>query len=138
MPNADEMRATMQLYLERVGAGDVAGVMALFSDDIAVEDPVGGAPETRVVGIDAVHNFFRNGFARSHPVPQLEVAIRTTGGNEAAMAFTLGLTLGDDLYEFDIIDVMTFDRDGKISSLRAFWNPSEGREVRSAPGSPGA
>lgn len=138
MPTADQMRATMQLYLERVADADVAGVIDLFSQDIRVEDPVGGAAGTHVVGRDAVLAFFREGFARSRPKPRLEGSIRTTGGDEAAMAFVLGLSLGDEQFEFDIIDVMSFDSHGKICKLRAFWNPAEGRRVRSEPESPEA
>jgi steroid delta-isomerase len=135
MPTAEQMRDTMQQYLERVAQGDVDGVLALFSDDVSVEDPVGGAPGTHLVGREAVGAFFRKGFARSRPAPRLQGPIRTTAGNEAAMSFVLGLALGDDLLEFDVIDVMRFDEEGKVATLRAFWNPAEGRKVLSEPGS---
>lgn len=127
MLSADEMRSTMELYLERVGRGDVEGVLALFSDSISVEDPVGGPPGSHIVGLEAVAEFFRAGFPPARPSPTLAGAIRTTAGNEAAMPFTLRVHLGDQFCELDVIDVMTFDPDGKISSLRAFWNRSEAR-----------
>jgi steroid delta-isomerase len=135
MPTAEQMRTTMLTYLERVSRGDVDGVIELFSDDISVEDPVGGPPETHVVGRDNVHAFFAKGFVRSRPMPSIQGPVRTTGGNEAAIAFKLGLHLGDKALEFDVIDVMRFDANGKICSLRAFWNPAEGRLLGTEPGS---
>jgi hypothetical protein len=32
--------------------------------------------------------------------------------------------LGDDTYQLDIIDNMTFDDAGKITTMRAFFDPS--------------
>jgi steroid delta-isomerase len=120
----------MQRYLELVGRGDVDGVLSLFADSISVEDPVGGAPGTHVIGHDAVAAFFGRGFERSRPRPTPTGPIRTTGGNEAAMPFTLQITLSEKTYEIDVIDVMAFDDDGKITSLRAFWNRDEMRPVQ--------
>ena len=131
MPTPEEMRATMKLYLERVAAGDVDGVMRLFSDAISVEDPVGGPPGTHVIGFESVREFFRKGFERSNPHPTLTGAIRTTAGNEAAMPFVLRLELRGRSMEIDVIDVMGFDDTAKVVSLRAFWNPEEMRPVES-------
>ena len=129
MPTPEEMRATMSRYLELVEAGDVDGVLALFSNDISVEDPVGGPPGTHMVGQDDVGAFFRKGFERSRPRPRATGPIRTTGGLEAAMPFVLQLELRTGPVEIDVIDVMTFDDAGKVTSLRAFWNANEMRPV---------
>lgn len=125
MPTAEEMRAAMKQYLAHVAERDVEAVLGLFTDDISVEDPVGGAPGTHVVGREEVGAFFRKGFARSKPTPVLSGPIHTTLANEAAMAFTLQLELGDKHCEVDVIDVVTFDESGRIARLRAFWNPEE-------------
>ena len=125
MPTAEEMRETLVLYLRRVAEHDAEAVLALFADEISVEDPVGGPPGTHVQGREAVGEFFRKGFSRTRPVPTLTGPIRTTHGNEAAMAFTLRLELGGQPREIDVIDVVSFDATGKITRLRAFWNPDE-------------
>ncbi len=127
MPRADRMRAQMLKYLEGVEAGDVEAVVSLFADSISVEDPVGGPPGTHVVGVDAVREFFREGFETSHPRPQREGSVVTTAGDEAAMAFTLRLELAGVVTEIDVIDVMRFDGEDRIISLRAFWNCREAR-----------
>jgi steroid delta-isomerase len=129
MPTPEVMRATMKRYLDRVRANDVEGVLALFAPDVSVEDPVGGPVGTRVVGLEAVSAFFRKGFEHSRPAPSPAGPIVTTGGHEGAMPFTLRLVLGGRTHELDVIDVMTFDDDGRITALRAFWNPREARPV---------
>jgi len=45
------------------------------------------------------------------------------------MPFTLQLTLRNKVHEIDVIDVTAFDDDGKITSLRAFWNTDEMQPV---------
>lgn len=129
MPTADEMRETMQRYLAYVGAGDVDGVLALFAEDVSVEDPVGGPPGTHVIGRERVERFFRKGFARSRPVPRPTGAIRTTPAAQAAMPFVLELDLGGRRCEIDVIDEMRFDEAGRITALRAFWNADDARPV---------
>ncbi len=127
MPTPDEMRATLTRYLERVGRRDVEGVVALMSEDVSVEDPVGGPEGTHVVGRDEVERFFRRGFAYSRPTPLATGPIRTTGGHEAAMPFLLQLDLGGRRSELDVIDVVTFDDAGRIRRLRAFWDIRDAR-----------
>jgi len=134
MPTAEEMRATLRRYLERVAENDVDGVLDLFTDDVSVEDPVGGPPGTHVVGREAVERFFRKGFARSRPSPTLTGPIRVTGVGQAAMPFVLRLELAGELKEIDVIDVVRFDSDGRINSLRAFWRFEDARSVEATEG----
>jgi len=119
------MRATLERYLKLVGEHDVEGVVALFAEDVSVEDPVGGSPGTHVVGRDDVAAFFREGFARSRPRPRRRGEIVTTGDGQAAMAFTLELELRGEAREVEVIDFIRFDPSGKIIELRAFWNEEE-------------
>ena len=129
MPTPETMRKTAQRYLGLVGRQDLEGVLRLFADSISVEDPVGGPPGTHVVGLEAVSQFFKKGFARSHPSPRLAGPIVTTGGDEVAFSFVLRLELLGRPHELDVVDVLQFDESGQIRSLRAFWNYEERREV---------
>ena len=129
MPDAAEMRDRMKRYLEAVAAQDVEAVTALFADGISMEDPVGGPPGTHVTGLENVKAFLRQGFADSGPRPRPQGPVVTTAGDEAAMAFTLFLDINGEAREIDVIDVMRFDEEHRIVSLRAFWNF---REVRQA------
>ena len=129
MPEAAEMRNRMKRYLEAVAAQDVEAVTALFADSVSMEDPVGGPPGTHVVGLENVKAFLRQGFADSGPRPRPQGPVVTTAGDEAAMSFTLALEIRGKAMDIDVIDVMKFDDDHQITSLRAFWNFREARET---------
>jgi len=45
------------------------------------------------------------------------------------MAFTLFLEIEGVTTEIDVIDVMRFDEDHRVLSLRAFWNFTEARRA---------
>jgi steroid delta-isomerase len=129
MPEAGEMRNQMLRYLEAVEAQDVDAVVSLLAENPSVEDPVGGPPGTHVVGLENVREFFREGFGSSRPRPRAKGPIVTTAGDEAAMAFTLTLEIQGRDIELDVIDVMKFDENHKVTSLRAFWNFKEARKI---------
>ena len=129
MPEAGKMRDRMNRYLEAVASQDVDAVVELFADSVSLEDPVGGPKGTHVVGLENVRDFLRAGFGSSRPRPSLRGPIVTTASDEAAMAFTLTLEIQGQETELDVIDVMRFDENHQITSLRAFWNFKEARRV---------
>jgi steroid delta-isomerase len=51
-------------------------------------------------------------------------------GLECAVPMLAELTMNDSKSYIDVIDVMTFDEGGKITSMRAFWSPAEMRKTR--------
>lgn len=116
MPEAEKIRETMRTYVERWNAGDRDGWVALFTDDAHHEDPVGG-PVNR--GPEAIATFWdtMKGLAPS----RLDiVAGPVVCGSEAAMPVLITVDLGDNQLKIDAVDVMAFDDDARISSLRAF------------------
>lgn len=124
MPSPEEIRAAMQRYLTFLCESDVEGIMELYAEGATVEDPVGRAP---VVGADAVRAFY------AAAVPALRVELTgpiRVAGCECAMPMLAELDLGDRKGYMDVIDVMRFDDDGKVVSMRAFWNPAEMRSAR--------
>lgn len=117
MPSLDEIRAVVEKYVELMNAGDADPVAALYSPDGTLEDPVGG--ELRV-GIEAIRKFYAASVGAV--VLELSGPIRAAG-NEAAFPMRGILGSGDKRSVIDIIDVMTFDEDARITSMRAFWSP---------------
>ena len=107
---------TITTYVDRVANGSSAEVLALYADGATVEDPVGSDVLTTREQIAAFYGTLdtldqtgRLLFAR-------------VAGNEAAFSFELVTKAGDQTYTLAPIDVMTFDDDGKITSMRAFWS----------------
>ena len=54
---------------------------------------------------------------------QTEVLTLRALGSEAAFHWTLSIDFGDNGMRIDIISVMTFDDEGKIASMKAYWGP---------------
>jgi steroid Delta-isomerase len=124
MPTPQEIRTIVHTYIEMMCASDIDGIMSLYAPDATAEDPVGGEP---VRGIEALRAFY------GAVAPALQVELRgpiCVAGNECAFPLLAQLSLGDTQQYLDATDVLSFGDDGKITSMRAFWNPSEMRASR--------
>lgn len=124
MPSPSEIRATIESYVEMMCQSDIEGIMALYADDATAEDPVGGDVQQ---GSEAIKNFY------SMTAPLLQVELTgpiCVAGNECAFPLLAQLTMGEDISYLDATDVLTFNDDGKISRMRAYWNPEELRPER--------
>jgi steroid delta-isomerase len=118
MPSAELITQTVNRYLELVAAGRADAVVELYSDDATVEDPVGGEVH---IGRQAILGFYSNALGL-----KAETAVVTLRalGHEAAFFWGLTVDLGEGgKIRIDIISVMTFDGDGKITSMKAYWGP---------------
>ncbi|WP_068825918.1 steroid Delta-isomerase [Pseudomonas sp. BMS12] len=112
-------RAAMQRYVERVDAGDIDGILALYADDAIVEDPVG---TPALVGRTAIERFYREGLGRSNARARLTGPVRVAG-NSAAMPFRVELEWDGKPCAIEVIDVMEFAEDGRFQSMKAYWGP---------------
>jgi steroid delta-isomerase len=122
--DAATIRATVDAYCAAFSAGDRAAYLGLFADGAWIEDPVG---TPRHEGADALGAFFdqMSGMADSIEL-RLTGPVRVAAG-EAAFPMQARPTMGGATLCVDIIDVMTFDDAGKITTMRAFWDPAEMR-----------
>ena len=118
MSSPDHIRSVYSRYVDLVSVGDSAAVAALYAKDATLEDPI-GAPIQR--GREAIQKFY----AASAGAVKLALSgpVRVSG-REAAAPMIATLQGADSRRAYiDIIDVMTFDEDGLITSMRAFWSP---------------
>ncbi len=124
MPDPVKIRSAMQSYVKYLCESDVDGIMSLYSDDASVEDPVGTDAHC---GTQAVRAFY------AAAIPKLRVELTgpiRVAGNECAMPMLAEVDLGDRTMYMDVIDVMKFDDDGKVVSMRAFWSAADTRSTR--------
>lgn len=112
----DAILTTIQSYVDFVATGTSAQVVELYADGATVEDPVG--TEVRTTR-EQIAEFYGALDSMEQSAKLLHVRI---AGNEAAFAFELVTKAGDATYTLAPIDVMTFDDDAKITSMRAFWS----------------
>jgi steroid Delta-isomerase len=115
MPSAEDITQTVTRYLDFVSKGQPDEVASLYADDATVEDPVGGEVH---IGRQAIRGFYG---AIENVKAQTDVLTLRALGKEAAFHWTLSLDFGGNGMRIDIISTMTFDDDGKIASMKAYW-----------------
>lgn len=115
----EDIRTTVQCYLDLVATGTADEIVALYAPDATLEDPVGSEPK---VGREAIHEFYAS-FAELKKETNL-VTLRACAGH-AAFHFEIVTEAGDMKYRMAPLEVMTFDDAGLITSMRAFWSDAD-------------
>jgi steroid delta-isomerase len=121
-PTSAQMRIALQHYIDAINARDTDAVVALYADGATIEDPVGSPA---IQGREAIAAFY----AKVVPLGlklRMVAPARGSHGNAAAMAFEVDApAAGGGRSIVRVIDVMTFDAEGKFTSMRAFWAPDD-------------
>lgn len=112
----EHIRSVLQRYVELMTAGDHAALVALYADDATIEDPVGSTPRR---GRAEIAELYRNAAGRVRL--ELEGRVRVAGTSAAAAM--IARPAGMEGMVVETVDVMTFDDDGLITSMRAYWSP---------------
>ena len=120
--DAATIRSVVDAYCAAFTNGDRAAYVGLFADGAWIEDPVG---TPRLEGHDGIGGFFdhSSGLADSIEL-RLTGPVRVAAG-ECAFPMQIRPTIAGTTYVMPCIDVMTFDDDGKITTMRAFWDAGE-------------
>lgn len=124
MPSATEIRSIIHSYINMMCTSDIVGITALYAQDATAEDPVGGDIQK---GIKAISAFY------AMTAPMLKVELTgpiCVAGNAAAFPLLAELTMGEDKSYLDATDVLEFNEEGKIISMKAYWSPTEMRQQR--------
>ena len=124
MPSAQDNAATVNRYLELLEKRQPDAIADLYAADATVEDPVGGEVH---IGRQAIHGFYSNVPGTNN---ETEVVTLRALGSEVAFFWRLTVDLGDaGKMRIEIISTMTFDDEGKIASMRAYWGPDNIAQV---------
>ena len=118
MPTPEHMQAAVRAYIAALNAGDIDAIVALYAEDATVEDPVGSTPQR---GLAQIRTFYSASLSMALQVV-LDGEIRAVA-NEAAFAFSVSLVMDGKRITIRPIDVMRFDAQGRITSMRAFFGP---------------
>jgi steroid delta-isomerase len=119
MVDADHMVAAVEAYVRSYNRSDLDGVCAVFAGEAMVEDPVGTPPK---VGQAALREFFAVGIAAGARLT-LDGPVRCADGH-AAFAFHVDLDWDGKATRIDVIDVFTFDPQGKVAHMKAYFGPA--------------
>lgn len=128
---SQQMQDAVQAYFDLFNAKDAQGIADLYAEDASVTDPVGTpAKEGKAAILEFYTMAVKNGAVLSQNGPT------RIAGNVAAFAFTVtvggsGITekaVDVDLPQggmtIDVIDTFTFNDEGKVTEMKAYWGPS--------------
>jgi steroid delta-isomerase len=123
----DSIMTTIDTYIATFSATDREGWLECFAEGAWIEDPVGTA---RREGLEAIGDFWDE----THAIPDsIELRLGDLSvviGQEAAFTLEARPNLGGETYTFDVIDHMSFDTEGKITSNRTFYDAATMRPAR--------
>ena len=119
--DADTIRARIDRYTGGFG-GDRETFLDNFADDAWIEDPV-GTPKHE--GRDAIGAFYDQTTTMSDSIELRRTGPVRVAAGECAFPMQARPVLGGTTFAINIIDVMTFDDDGRITSMRAYWSEAD-------------
>jgi steroid delta-isomerase len=118
----ETIEATIERYMTAMTAGDRDGWVGCFAEGGTLEDPVGSDVLT---GKEEIGTFFDNAHAMANGIAMARTGPIRVAADHGAFPFTITTTLGEDTFSMPVIDVMTFDDDGHITTMRAFWDMAD-------------
>ena len=132
MPDREAMVATIETHCRTISAGDREGWLRIFADDVVLEDP---ANIDIYRGVEAVGTAFWNEILTISPMRvwlQEEVIIC---GHEAIAIMAADVTLdGTPHRTAPIVDLFSFNEEGKVTAMRAFWKAESWQATWRTPG----
>ena len=119
MPTAKEINATIQAHCDTLSDHDKEGWLALWADDTVLEDPVG---VDTYRGIEGLRTSFWKLVDDLSPMKLWLERDVIVCGNEA-IAILQGVVTREGAMQHvgPLVDHFTFNAEGKITMMRAFW-----------------
>ena len=118
MASPEQVQAAVDAYVAAYHENDRDAFLDAFATDGVIVDPVGTLPhagrEARGAFWDTVHQLTER---MTFDVKDVVVC-----GDEAAMVFRIHAGAADAGIVLDAVDIFVVDDDGKIASMRAYWD----------------
>jgi steroid delta-isomerase-like uncharacterized protein len=111
--------AVVAAYFRAVGTAELADFLALFSEDVHFEDPVGSPVLTGHDGAARFHKTVGRAWQRLSMAPG---AVYARGPHVAAQWSAEGHSASGKDIRFDGINVFTLDDQGRIARLEGYWD----------------
>lgn len=109
-------------YFAAIRAADPQAWIDTFAEDAVSHDPMGAPP---IVGHEKLAEFFQSITSAFKEVGLTEKEVFVAGGGAAVKWTGRGISQAGRKVHFEGIDVFELNEDGKIQTLRAYWNPAE-------------
>jgi steroid delta-isomerase len=119
MPGSEDIVAAIQAHCKTLSEHDKEGWLSLWAEDAVLEDPVGVDTFT---GIESIATTFWAMVDALSPMKLwLERDVIVCGNEAIGILFGVVTQEGTLTKVGPIVDHFTFNDDGKIKSMRAFW-----------------
>ncbi len=121
-----QRKAVVLDYFERLNAGDVDGVLKLFSSSATVADPVGAPLVTGEEGLRTYFHRVINQFG-TKDVP----GVPTGAQDGASVAIPFKATINNPLdpaggrLDVNVVSIFKIGVDGLIGEMSAYWNTTD-------------
>jgi steroid delta-isomerase len=126
VPNAGDIQRVYEQYAAAWSRLDMDAVIGLFAPDAVVHDPVDGPA---LEGVEAIRGYFSQGLGFVRAV-RLSGPVRVSRDcRHAAACIEVEEQLGDEVRVLEAIDVWSFDADGRISTMNAYFGPTNFRDA---------
>jgi steroid delta-isomerase len=122
-PTEEHMRKALEAYVANIGTDDPAFAETYFPERRELADPFG----TKPMILDNNDPDMLNALGQLLDVPftpikaEMTAPVSLSFTNRAAVPFKLWAEVDGRQLTIDIVDLMTFDEDGKIADIWAFW-----------------
>ena len=118
MAAPDQIRATVDAYVDAYFRNARAAFLAHWAPDGVLEDPVGTPTHT---GTEALSAFWDGARALADRIV-LKPQSTLIAGGEAAVVIEINAHIGDGGLAMQAVDIMQFDDAGRLTSVRAYWD----------------
>ncbi|MEP9415530.1 nuclear transport factor 2 family protein [Gordonia sp. VNQ95] len=117
---SDKMNAVVENYIEYLTSGTAEQIADLYAAGATVEDPIGADIRTTREQLVEFYSVITGMDERTATLKW-----KKTAGDTAVFEFTLVTGTSGMRFEITPVDIMVFDADGKITSMRAVWQASD-------------
>ncbi|MEE4025516.1 nuclear transport factor 2 family protein [Gordonia sp. PKS22-38] len=121
---SEQINATVDAYVELLTNGSAEQIADLYAANATVEDPIGAELRTTREQLIEFYSVITGMDERSATLKWKKIA-----GDTAVFEFTLVTGTSGMKFEITPIDIMVFDADGKISTMRAVWEQSDLKQL---------
>jgi steroid delta-isomerase len=118
----EKISRAVRAYFLAIRAMDAEAFANTFAEDGTTFDPVG---TPAIAGRDAIREFLTSICRNFKSVGLMEESIFVAGNGAAVKWMGRGTSATGKEVKFEGIDVFEVNADGKIRTVRAYWNPAE-------------
>ncbi|WAC57711.1 nuclear transport factor 2 family protein [Gordonia sp. SL306] len=121
---SEKINAAVDAYVELLNSGTAEQIADLYAADASVEDPIGADLRTTRDQLVEFYSVITGMDERTATLKWKRIA-----GDTAVFEFTLVTGTSGMKFEITPIDIMVFDAQGKVSSMRAVWEQSDLKQL---------